>query len=138
MVERILEPLGLVLKAGIWYLVAASDGQIRTYRVARFRSATVTDERFQRPQSFDLAPIGPSRRPPMKSTRRAWRSRSALRPSAMGVLADLAGSAAMREAERLTPPEGDPDGWQTLRLRMDWPDEVPARLVALGGGCRTA
>ena len=38
----------------------------------------------------------------------------------------------MRQAERLTPPEGDPDGWEVLRLRMDWPLEVPARLVALG------
>ena len=36
-VTRTLDPLGLVLKAGVWYLVAASDGQIRTYRVSRAR-----------------------------------------------------------------------------------------------------
>ena len=34
-VERELEPIGLVLKAGVWYLVAGSDDQIRTYRVSR-------------------------------------------------------------------------------------------------------
>src|SRR5438034_3533366 len=48
-VTRELEPLGLVLKAGIWYLVARSDGQDRTYRVARFISANVVPDGFDRP-----------------------------------------------------------------------------------------
>ena len=50
----------------------------------------------------------------------------------MGALVDVAGSVAVREAERLTPREDDPDGWQLLRLHMEWPREAPARLVALG------
>ena len=54
-VERRLHPLGLVLKAGIWYVVAETDEQVRTYRVARVKAATVSDERFDRPQDFDLA-----------------------------------------------------------------------------------
>ena len=29
-----LEPLGLVLKAGVWYLVARNRGDVRTYRVS--------------------------------------------------------------------------------------------------------
>src|SRR5215212_7953344 len=37
-VDRVLEPLGLVLKAGVWYLVAGADGQPRTYRVSRVTS----------------------------------------------------------------------------------------------------
>ncbi|MDQ3448178.1 MAG: WYL domain-containing protein, partial [Chloroflexota bacterium] len=40
-VERPLEPLGIVLKAGIWYLVAAAEGQIRSYRVSRVEEVTV-------------------------------------------------------------------------------------------------
>ena len=31
--ERVLDPLGLVLKAGVWYLVAMAGDQIRTYRL---------------------------------------------------------------------------------------------------------
>src|SRR5918996_3650655 len=34
-VGRLLEPLGLVLKAGTWYVVAVHEGQLRTYRVSR-------------------------------------------------------------------------------------------------------
>ena len=40
-VERNLEPFGLVLKAGVWYLVVRRDGELRTYRVlARRRGAS--------------------------------------------------------------------------------------------------
>jgi len=55
LVTRRLEPLGLVLKAGVWYLVARSDGQDRTYRVSRFASVTDLSERFERPPDFEVA-----------------------------------------------------------------------------------
>ncbi|XVV01655.1 helix-turn-helix transcriptional regulator [Actinosynnema sp. CA-248983] len=54
-VERTVGPLGLVLKAGLWYLVAESDGQARTYRVVRVEGLETTEEDFQRPEDFDLA-----------------------------------------------------------------------------------
>ncbi len=54
-VRRDLHPLGLVLKAGNWYLVAAADGDVRTYRVSRFLAVTVAEEAGRRPAGFDLA-----------------------------------------------------------------------------------
>lgn len=55
-VERELEPLGVVLKAGIWYLVARppDGGDPRTYRVARVLELETLDVRFERPEEFDL------------------------------------------------------------------------------------
>lgn len=52
---RRLDPLGLVCKAGKWYLVARRDGDLRTYRVSRVHEVTRLDERFERPRDFDLA-----------------------------------------------------------------------------------
>jgi predicted DNA-binding transcriptional regulator YafY len=52
---RRLGPLGLVLKGGVWYLIALSGKSIRTYRVAQMLDAEVTDEAFARPKNFDLA-----------------------------------------------------------------------------------
>lgn len=64
-----LEPLGLVLKAGTWYVVAGEGGgdgerggegvggrnrDVRGYRADRFDAAAVTDQRFGRPHGFDL------------------------------------------------------------------------------------
>lgn len=55
LVERLADPLGLVAKGSAWYLVAAVDGDLRTYRVSRVIGATITDQSSTRPESFDLA-----------------------------------------------------------------------------------
>jgi predicted DNA-binding transcriptional regulator YafY len=52
---RVLTPLGLVLAAGDWYLMALRDGERRTYRVSRVREAEVLDGAAARPDGFDLA-----------------------------------------------------------------------------------
>src|SRR5580692_7919188 len=52
-VDRRLEPYGLVLKAGRWYLVAAPGP--RTYRVDQILDLRVLDEEFGIPESFHLA-----------------------------------------------------------------------------------
>jgi predicted DNA-binding transcriptional regulator YafY len=54
-VRRTLDPLGLVLKAGAWYLVARRSAGMRVYRVSRFVSIRVRDDTFERPEDFDLA-----------------------------------------------------------------------------------
>ncbi len=54
-VGRVLDPLGLVLKTGVWYVVARSDRGIRTYRAARVDEVADLGETFERPDGFDLA-----------------------------------------------------------------------------------
>jgi predicted DNA-binding transcriptional regulator YafY len=55
--EVSLEPLGLVLKAGVWYVLAtkARGGEARIYRVANITRIEVTGQVFVRPAEFDLA-----------------------------------------------------------------------------------
>src|SRR5918997_3671845 len=53
-VTRETEPLGIVLKGGIWYLVARTAGQFRTYRVSRTIGVELTAETFERPEGWDL------------------------------------------------------------------------------------
>jgi predicted DNA-binding transcriptional regulator YafY len=53
--RRKLDPLGLVLKGGNWYLVADCPAGIRPYRVGRLSGARVLDEEAVRPKRFDLA-----------------------------------------------------------------------------------
>lgn len=55
LVDRVVEPLGLVAKSSVWYLIAITDGDIRTYRISRIVTALMADESFNRPESFDLA-----------------------------------------------------------------------------------
>lgn len=49
-----LGPLGLVLKGGIWYLVAQNGKSVRTYRISNIFGAQMLEERFTRPRKFDL------------------------------------------------------------------------------------
>lgn len=55
-VTRTVQPMGLVAKGSVWYLVAGSaGGELRTYRVGRVQSVTVSAQAFARPAGFDLA-----------------------------------------------------------------------------------
>jgi predicted DNA-binding transcriptional regulator YafY len=60
-VSRRLDPLGLVLKAGVWYLLARRRGEERVYRVSRIVSARERSEECARPEEFDLAAAWASR-----------------------------------------------------------------------------
>lgn len=51
---RTLDPMGLVSKAGVWYLVGSHEGSYRTFRVDRIVSVQVRAERFERAPDFDL------------------------------------------------------------------------------------
>ena len=129
-VERTVGPLGIVLKGGVWYVIGATDGQIRTYRASRVVEATLTDEPVQRPEGFDLAAYwtessaayerdAPTVEVVVRiAADQAWR------------IADVYGRATLDAAERLDDP--DPDGWLRLRLRVSWPDEVANRLLSIG------
>jgi predicted DNA-binding transcriptional regulator YafY len=53
-VQRTIDPLGLVLKGGVWYLVARRSAGMRVYRVSRVAAVRPLDETFDRPDAFDL------------------------------------------------------------------------------------
>ncbi len=52
---RTVEPLGMVMKGGSWYLVGQVDDKPRTYRISRILELQVLDQSFTRPGTFDLA-----------------------------------------------------------------------------------
>lgn len=53
--ERVVDPLGLVLKAGVWYLLADAASKRRLFRLSRVEAAEALDEPARRPHGFDLA-----------------------------------------------------------------------------------
>jgi predicted DNA-binding transcriptional regulator YafY len=60
--ERVVDPYGLVCKAGAWYLVADSDGEPRLFRVSRVASAAVDEEPVRRRDGVELAQVWESLR----------------------------------------------------------------------------
>lgn len=52
--RRVVHPLGLVTKKGVWYLIAHTVRGGRTFRVTRILAVTELDEPVERPEDFDL------------------------------------------------------------------------------------
>ncbi|HEX5040303.1 MAG TPA: WYL domain-containing protein [Candidatus Limnocylindria bacterium] len=131
-VDRIIDPLGLVLKAGVWYVVAVADDEIRTYRARRIRAVQATGDTFERPGDFELARHWTDSTAAYERTMPRVAVTLRLESGALGRLMDVVGERVVREAERLDDPE-TPAGWATLRITADWPEEVAGRLIGLGG-----
>ena len=53
--SRTVDPLGIVCKQTVWYLIAQTPAGMRTYRVSRMRDVVVLAIQFERPAKFDLA-----------------------------------------------------------------------------------
>jgi predicted DNA-binding transcriptional regulator YafY len=129
-VRRVIEPLGLVLKAGTWYVVAGVEGQIRTYRISRVVAAEPSADLFERPAGFDLAGYWAEAAAAYERDSPRVEVVVRVRPDRVDRLRIAVGHAILDAAEYLTEP--DPDGWLRLRLRMDWPDEAPGALLRAG------
>ncbi|MGW6978941.1 helix-turn-helix transcriptional regulator [Streptomyces sp. NPDC054932] len=129
-VRRDLHPLGLVLKGGIWYLVADVEGAARTYRVSRFLAVDTAAEHFERPAGFELAAYW------QESTRRldaALHQQTAelrLSPRGQQLLPMQFGAAGTRALADAGP--ADADGWVRLRLDVESPAVAVGDLLRLG------
>ncbi len=129
-VRRVIDPLGVVLKGGIWYVVASVDGQLRTYRVSRVAAVELEGTTFERPAGFDLGSYWTESSAAFERDAPRIEVVVRVRPDRLDDLRRAAGYAVVQAAESLTDP--DPEGWLRLRLRMDWPDEVASVLLGAG------
>ncbi|MER8185694.1 YafY family protein [Kitasatospora sp. NPDC094015] len=125
-VDRRLEPYGLVLKAGRWYLVAGPQPGARTYRVDQILELTLREERFEAPAGFDLA--GYWRRSQADFHARLHQDEAVVRLSPRGA-ARLTGAAARALAATGTP---EPGGWTRAVLPVESLDHAHAAFLALG------
>jgi len=132
-VRRDLEPYGLVLKAGVWYLCARvpEAGSFRVYRIDRFTAVDPTQERFGRDEGFDLPGFWEKRAE--EFARSILRAEVVVRLSPVGVrrLAYAVDAGAAREALAGC---GGPDagGWVTVTLRVESEEVAHTQLTALG------
>jgi predicted DNA-binding transcriptional regulator YafY len=133
---RVVGPLGLVNKAGQWYLVASSAGSprdrpgVRVFRVARIASACVLAEPFERPPGFDLAGFWQrwsaefeTSRPRIPVTLRAS-------SGALDAFGEIFGQAAGPALAAALPP--DEDGWRVVTLSFEHERAAVGRLAGFG------
>lgn len=125
--EPTLAPLGLVARGPTWYVVAETGGELRTYRVSRIESAELLDERFRRPEGFDLAAAWAA----SKATLVAGVPRYpvTLRVEA-GAIDALRGNGRWGRVEHVGP--ADRDGWREVAMLFERFDDARATALSLG------
>ena len=116
-VTRLLDPYGIVLKAGKWYLVARpSDAEpspgMSTYRINQILGLVVRDEEFTRAATFDLAAYWASSVTSFRASLRQGEAVIRLSPAGRELVGRLMNSEAVRSvAETASAP--DERGWVT-------------------------
>lgn len=112
--ERLVDPLGLVAKGSVWYLVAAIEGEIRSYRVSRIETAEILDAAFVRPADFDLAAFWEKSAAEYRAHLPHYRTRVRVRQEIVPRLLYAGRFARIEHA-------GQPDeqGWVEVSLRFD-------------------
>jgi predicted DNA-binding transcriptional regulator YafY len=125
--ERVVDPLGLVAKGSVWYLVAAVEGEVRSYRASRVVAAELTDEACRRPEGFDLADFWERSAAEFRASLPRYRVVARVR---RGVVARLPFGGRFARIEETGEP--DAEGWVRVALRFDV--EEMACEFALGFG----
>jgi predicted DNA-binding transcriptional regulator YafY len=129
-VARRLQPLGLVLKAGTWYVVAAVGESVRTYRVSNILDLSATSERFTRPKDFDLVRF-------WTASSRAYevglyRGTAQLRVSKRGMARlEALGATVLQAAQDSAEPEKS-GGWTRVTIPIESIDHAAFDMLKLG------
>ncbi|WP_158895971.1 helix-turn-helix transcriptional regulator [Amycolatopsis anabasis] len=130
-VTRTVQPHGLVLKAGHWYLVARSAGQLRTYRVSRILDAEAHAHTFDREPEFDLAGYWQDYLKNFDARRHQRTATVRLSPDAIARLPYLLEPAIVDAAHR-TATTPDPAGWIEVTIPVESAEHTLPELLKLG------
>lgn len=131
--ERALAPLGLVLKAGVWYLIAKSARGPVTYRVSNIPSAEITDEAFERPARFRLADFWSAWSTQYEAS--VYRGEAVVRVSPRGAERLSGLSAAAADAVARAPKRRDAQGWRRITIPIESIEYSARDLLRLGAEC---
>jgi predicted DNA-binding transcriptional regulator YafY len=121
-----VEPLGLVMKAGIWYLVALGHGKVRIFRLSNMDEVTVLAEGFVRPVAFDLPGWWAAEQ--ARFDAELFSEVAHLRASPLGrqrlAALSLRGARAVRNCP--------PDGWVEVEMHIENSDHGAREMLGLG------
>ena len=133
-VDRTVEPLGLVVKAGEWYLVALAgkDASARTYRLSNILELKPLGH-FRRPRKFDLASHWAESIARFETG--LSRGTATLRATERGLKRLRYLSAAVAEAVERAAPKPDASGWCRVTIPIESVDMAALELLKVGAEC---
>ena len=133
--SRVVGPLGLVNKAGTWYLVASladalDPAVVRVFRAGRITLARVLAEPFERPAGFELAALWSQWSAEFQASRPRLQVTLRAAPRALAVFGEIFGQACGPALEAALPP--DEHGWRVVTLAFEHERAAAHRLAGFG------
>lgn len=133
-----IEPLGLVLKAGAWYVVAqggAARDNVRTFKVASICKYDVLETNFARPRDFKLAEYWRASLVRFEAGLRPAQATLRASPRGLDRLAELgryAAQAVRKASEAAEPDASDTRGWTTVTFPIENVQHAARLLLGIG------
>ncbi|MEN8650768.1 YafY family protein [Streptomyces sp. 21So2-11] len=126
-----VDPYGLVVKAGVWYLVADHESLPRLFRADRVREATLTDAAAERRAGLELADVWEALRRRVEERAAGVRVRGRVRLSRLELFVRV--QAAHLVAEPVVEAAGERAGeWAGVELAFGSVPEARALLLGFG------
>ncbi|MCP4362287.1 MAG: WYL domain-containing protein, partial [Chloroflexi bacterium] len=127
--ERTISPYGLVAKASISYLVAATDNGMRVYRVSRIEAIQLSQTHFARPQDFDLAKFWADWVTGYKTSLPKYPVTLRIGPDLVSILPYILGEGVRSFIEQAQP---DSEGWRVVDYTFERIEEAQTYVLGMG------
>jgi predicted DNA-binding transcriptional regulator YafY len=124
-----LQPYGLVLKTGRWYLVAGTPRGVRTYRVSQIQALVPHAETFEWPPGFDLAGYWHAH---VEEFRTGLYTADAVIRVAPAAVPGAAQSLGRPAADAIAAGATDPDGWVRATVPIESESHACQQFLRLG------
>ena len=129
--SRTVDPLGIVCKQTVWYLIAQTSAGMRTYRVSRMQDAVVLALQFERPAKFDLAAYWKQTTAKLRDQKHTVSATIALSPEAVLSINRWCPMTTLPNHRAQPSPQKD---WRVYEVEFE--NDQQARFVILGLGPR--
>lgn len=130
-VDRVIDPYGLVAKGGVWYLIGAVRGETRVFRISRMRAAALTGHAAERPDGFVVQAYWVAWCAWFEESRPQYRVTFRVSSAGIAMLPAALGEWVWNHVERMS--ATDAEGWITLSTSFGYKEEARVVLLGLGG-----
>ena len=130
-VNQLVDPYGLVAKAGSWYLVCGRQGSVDVHKVSSLIDIRITDDSFERPDDFDLVTFWQIWCTSYQENCSSYIVTVRVAPHFLHALPRYFGE---RIRDQMVQNQPDAEGWVRLKLSFESLEAARERILALGRG----
>lgn len=124
-----IDPLGVVLKAGVWYVIGMAKAKLRTFRVSKIQTLSISDASFAYPSDFNLAQHWRTELDRFESGLRPLKASLSVSPLGLKRITEKGAYAARAVTQAAA---AGKDGWAQIELPIETIEQAALLLLSIG------